>query len=251
MRYLLCDCNNLEIILLTLNQKGYTCSSRPIFLFDNYKVLIDKEQKIYYILRDKEEAKSIAKDNTVYYFSSKDTILKQLGVHYSIEELNKKIENKISQLLGLTKNLENSDKEDNPYTTILDHFEKLCDKKDNSIKKEKNSDVKDEFKAALLPGRIVELEVKGQRCLGFILTSGTIVYTNDQGQIKGYLNGFTMDHPYRIQRILIPTTNCFQLKDYNKMQVAWCRPIETVTVKKSVSEIEKELGFAPGTLEIY
>lgn len=251
MRYLLCDCSNPAIILLTLKQKGYSCSSRPMFLFDNYKILIDKEQKIYYILQNDKEAESIAKDNIIYYFTCEDIILKQLGAHCNVEELNTKIEDKITQLLGLTKGLKSSDIKDNPYITILDHFEKLCNETDNSVKKEKSSDIKDEFKAALLPGRIVELEVKGQRCLGFILTSGTVVYTNDQGQIKGYLNGFTMDHPYKVQKILIPATNCFQLKDYNKMQVAWCRPIETITVKKSVSEIEKELGLAPGTLEIY
>lgn len=261
MRYLLCDCDNLDVILFTLKQKGYSFVKRSGYfggLLNDSKILIDLKQKVYYILQDDCEVELITNGDKAYLFNSGNNILRQLGVPRDMEaqakalyeEVSRRLKDKISQLFDLTTGSKKEDTEKSPYATILDQFERFCKEDEDHIEKEERSDSKNDFKAALLPGRIVELEIKGERRLGFILTSGTIVYTNDQGEIKGYLNGFTMDYPYKIQRILIPTTNCFQLKDYKKMQVAWSRPIETVTIKKSVSEIEKELGLAPGTLEI-
>lgn len=104
---------------------------------------------------------------------------------------------------------------------------------------------------AIKPGRIVELEIKGQRYFGIILSCNTIVYITEKGEIKGYLNNYTIDHPYKINKILCPTSKYFQLKDFDKMLVMWERPIKPTTIKKSISEIEKELGLEPGTLEIY
>lgn len=218
MRYLFCDCEDQEIILLALRQRKYTCSGQSPFLFKNFKILIDKELKTYYILINKEEAELVAKGHTVFHFNSEDSILKQLGIDYSFEELTKNIEDKLFQLLGI----KNEDKA--PKTE------------------------EEKFKEALVPGRIVELD---NGYLGFIVTPEVIMYSNRQGQIKGYLTNFTVDFPYEIKRILIPTSEYYQLKDYNKMKAAWTHKQKPVTVKKSISEIEKALGIKPGTLEIY
>lgn len=121
------------------------------------------------------------------------------------------------------------------------------------VDKENNSEelsLKDMFKKNLLPGRIVELDVNGEIHFGFILESNIIVYITKQGQIKGYLTYCTMDLPYKILRILIPKRGHFRLKDCDEMTVAWERPKKPVTVKKTISDIEKELGLNPGTLEI-
>lgn len=89
--------------------------------------------------------------------------------------------------------------------------------------------------------------------VGFIISSGTIIYANNKGEIKGYLRG-CLDSPkdgnfYQVKKIFVPTPYCFKLSDYKKMDVAWPK-VKNKVVKKTVSEIEEELGLEPGTLEI-
>lgn len=106
------------------------------------------------------------------------------------------------------------------------------------------------FYDEIKPGRIVVLEVKGEKYFGFILTGGIIIYTNEKGEIKGYLKNYTSDHPYKIEKILIPTKECYQLQNYKSMTVAWTRPSKPVIVTKTISELEKELNLEPGSLQI-
>lgn len=105
------------------------------------------------------------------------------------------------------------------------------------------------FIDALKPGRIIEFLLGKEQLFGIVLESYTIVYITKQGQIKGYLNNYSINLPYKIVRIYQPDKVHYQLKDYKLMSVVWERPKEE-KVKKSIADIEKELGLAPGTLEI-
>lgn len=104
------------------------------------------------------------------------------------------------------------------------------------------------FKDVTKPGYIVELKINESTYFGIILDSKTIVYVNKQGAIKGYINNYTENIPYKIIAIYKPTIEHFKLSDYQNMSVVWeqTKP----KIKKSKSEIEKELGLEPGTLEI-
>lgn len=143
-----------------------------------------------------------------------------------------------------------------PFDSLKELFEQLDQLAKNELLKQQtytnkkdNSDINSSFENALKPGRIVKLEISGVCYLGIILSSKTIVYVSFDGQIKGYLNNYTMDKPYKIDCIIEPSPESFQLKDYKKMKYVWIRP-QAKPVKKSVAEIEKELGLTPGTLEI-
>ena len=54
---------------------------------------------------------------------------------------------------------------------------------------------------------------------------------------------------YQVKKIFVPTPHCFKLSDYTKMDVAWPK-VKNKVVKKTIAEVEKELGLEPGTLEI-
>lgn len=138
--------------------------------------------------------------------------------------------------------------------SIMDQFKEILGKEENKLEdNETDSNLNDDFKSEFLPGRIVQLTVRDQEYLGFIISSGTIIYANNKGEIKGYLRG-CLDSPkdgnfYQVKKIFVPTPYCFKLSDYKKMDVAWPK-VKNKVVKKTVSEIEEELGLEPGTLEI-
>lgn len=144
-------------------------------------------------------------------------------------------------------------------TSTIDQFEKILDKEQSKSENErKNRNLIDSFNAEFLPGRIVLLEIRNQKHFGFILSSRTIAYIDTKGQLRGYLTypdkwvmGCDDKSPYKIKKILVPTTSHYLLTDYEKMPVAWSSEKERIPVRKTVSEIEKELGLDPGTLEIY
>lgn len=259
MQYLLCNCDNLEVILFTLIKQGYTLKYSHVgislLLSGNpYKVLIDKNEKSYYILSCNSDVRSIIGDAEVLYSNDESIILNELGItnvreqkSTLCEEIGTKLEGRILQLLNFSKT-EPSD------ISAMEQFEKILGKNKNKEDNVTNTNLTNAFKAEFLPGRIVRLEIRGQKYFGFILSSKTIAYVNYKGELKGYLNDclntFTVDCPYKIYQILIPTASCYQLKDYGRMQVAWPKIEKKITVKKTIAEIEKELGLDPGTLEI-
>lgn len=142
--------------------------------------------------------------------------------------------------------------------SVIDQFEKVLSKEESKSENRGKNSLINSLDAEFLPGRIVLLEIRGQKYFGFILSSRTIAYVDTKGQLKGYLtypNKQVMDcddkSPYKIKKILVPTTSHYLLTDYEKMPVAWSSEKERIPVRKTVSEIEKELGLDPGTLEIY
>lgn len=255
MRYLLCNCNNMNIILYTLNEQGYILKDvhTSIFLLlsgQPYKILIDQKEKVYYVFSQGSDINSIVGDSKITVFDNENVILNELGIKDAnkqksalYDESLSKLNDKILSLFNLVK--------PSSLDLFAEQFNKISDKEKEDI----NFNPINDFKSEFLPGRIVLLEINGQRYFGFILSSNTIVYVNNKGQIIGYLNGclskYEINSPYnKIKQILIPTATCYQLKDYAKMQVAWSKVEKKVTIKKTISEIEKELGLTPGTLEI-
>ena len=249
MQYLVCKCKEPELVLFSLDRLKYNLQnpltgSIKILSGDSYFICINVKGKYYYIYSSVDDLCSSGLVDCLYLDNDAE-ILRKIGVTNSIEEQRQLLQKFVDT--HNSKDLEKSTKRQSSCDNLPDYFKTVLE--DNY--KPKVDHVKELFEKAIQPGRIVELEINNQRYLGVITTSKTIMYTNSKGEVKGYINNFTMDNPYKIKRILIPTDKYFQLKDYALMPVAWCRPIERTVVKKTIAEIEKELGLAPGTLVIY
>lgn len=122
-----------------------------------------------------------------------------------------------------------------------------------NIKDLENSDMQVEFKKpsfeyCLQPGNIMKFDNKGEKYFAIVLNDNRCVYVDKSGVIKGYLVNPTMDTPYKALEIRKPTANNFKLVDFDAMDLVWKRPVDKI--KKSLSDIEKELGLTPGSLEI-
>ena len=86
---------------------------------------------------------------------------------------------------------------------------------------------------------------------GIVLSNGTVMHFSGSNlAASGYINNITEDRPYRVVRILKPTSQYYNLKDVINMEVAWERKVRKPKVTKTITEIEKELGLAPGSLVI-
>ena len=252
MQYLICKCKEPELILFSLNQLDYDFKNilagcTKILSGEPYFICINVEDKHYYIYSDVDRMCQSGLLDCVYLDNDSE-ILNKIGVTNSITEQRKLLQEYINSYHSnaFNKLFNFSAKSKASFDNIPDFFKSTLENAENK----KPEDIYESFNKAIQPGRIVELEIEDQRHLGVILTSRTIMYTNSKGEIKGYINNFTMDNPYKIKKILVPSDKFFQLKDYRRMAVAWKRPIERITVKKTVAEIEKELGLKPGTLEI-
>lgn len=247
MTFLICKCKEPELILFSLSQldydfknvfTGYTniLSGKPYFICINVK------DKYYYIYSDVSNLCQSGLFNYVY-LDNDEEILNKIGITDSIDKQRKLLENFVNLYspTELTKFTQHKG-----FCDTLPEFFKIALENTEHIKR---NDMNQNFENAIQPGRIVELEINNQCYLGIVLTSKTIMYVNSKGEIKGYINNFTMDQPYKINRIFTPTTNVFKLKDYKRMPIVWKRP-ERVVIKKSIKEIEAALGLEPGTLEI-
>ena len=248
MQYLLCKCEEPELILFSLNQLNYDFKNiltgyTKILSGKPYFICINVNEKYYYIYSESGICQHCLFDYV--YLDNDAEILNKIGVTNSINEQRKLLQKFLDTHRHT--DLEKLAKSKNSFDNLPDFFKTALE----NINNPKSDDVDEKFEKAIQPGRIIELDINDQRYLGIILTSKSIMYTNSKGEIKGYINNFTMNNPYKIKRILIPTDKYFQLKDYSLMPIAWQRPIEQAVVKKTVAEIEKELGLAPGTLVIY
>ena len=104
------------------------------------------------------------------------------------------------------------------------------------------------FEYSVHPGYIIKCEIKGEYHFAIALTPSRSIYMDKTGQVKGYLASPTQDNPYKVVEVRRPTSEYFKLSDFDNMELMWKRPADKV--KKSIADIEKELGLTPGTLEI-
>ena len=104
------------------------------------------------------------------------------------------------------------------------------------------------FEYSIQPGFIIKFENKGETYFAICLTANRSIYVDKNGMVKGYLVNPTPDTPYKVLEVRQPTTEYFKLTDFDSMNLIWTRPVEKV--KRSIADIEKELGLAPGSLEI-
>lgn len=98
----------------------------------------------------------------------------------------------------------------------------------------------------LHPGRIIRFKKGDEIYLGVLLTETTCVYFNNEAKIKGYGTNLNLNYD-GLLGVYQPTTEHYRIQDYQNMIVIWERKC---TIKKSIAEIEKELGLDPGMLEI-
>lgn len=106
-----------------------------------------------------------------------------------------------------------------------------------------------DFEDAIQPGCLVAMSNGDKKVMGVVLADGTLMRVSAEGQILGYTSGYTKDTPYKILAVYRPTEEVYALHEYNKMPVMWKRP-EVKKVSKTIADLEKELGLAPGTLVI-
>lgn len=104
------------------------------------------------------------------------------------------------------------------------------------------------FQYSIQPGYIFKFENKGEIYFAICLTANRSIYVDKNGVIKGYLVNPTSDVPYKVLEVRQPTVEHFKLTDFDLMNLVWTRPVDKV--KKSIADIEKELGLTPGSLEI-
>lgn len=97
-----------------------------------------------------------------------------------------------------------------------------------------------------IPGRLVTLLVEKKFYIGIILTEKKCACFNTIGHIEGYIDNLNLDDG-TVLGVYQPTSEHYKLKEYDQMTVIYKRQDR---VKKTISEIEQELGLAPGTLEI-
>ena len=267
MHYLLFnDKEKFELIkqLETVGFKNPQSPTTAIKIFNsgiNFKILIDAyKQKFYLIVSDNEIEDIVEEDSVVY----KDINLKQILSYFGIttntsteecedeedeEEKDPRIENILQH--PLMKAFSQIIPKEKLKEAIEEAREQI--RKENKEKNEicSNTVNNDAFHTALVPGRIIQFENSGVVRFGIILSNGTVMhFTGNNLSAAGYINNITEDTPYRVVKILKPTSKYYNLKDINNMEVAWERKVVKPKVTKTVSEIEKELGLAPGTLTI-
>lgn len=125
------------------------------------------------------------------------------------------------------------------------------EQEEENAAEEKSEDKESNFHKELVPGRIVQFENAGMIRYGIVLNNGTVMHFSGSNlAASGYINNITEDRPYRVVRILKPTSKYYNLKDVSNMEVAWERKVRKPKVTKTITEIEKELGLAPGSLVI-
>lgn len=101
---------------------------------------------------------------------------------------------------------------------------------------------------AMQPGYYVIVNNEQETYYGVILDKSHILCFNAQGVMTKYIVKYTDDKPDKIMKICKPSDKYFKAKDIHNMEVVWER--QKPKVKKTLSDIEKELNLEPGTLEI-
>lgn len=259
MRYLLVKTENMPILALALGSLNYKAGNSPIFpiAFGEFSILIDKEDKTFFYVKGRKEIDKFVEDHAKIYTTNDLSHALEFLKEDEDEETDKSEE----------------DKEEIDLKTIFEHplmqifsrhipkdiltkcimeakeereEEETAEKNSESTRNEESS-----FYKELVPGRIVQFENAGMIRYGIVLSNGTVMHFSGSNlAASGYINNITEDRPYRVVRILKPTSQYYNLKDVNNMEVAWERKVRKPKVTKTITEIEKELGLAPGSLVI-
>lgn len=259
MRYLSVKTENMPILALALGSLDYKAGNSPIFpiAFGEFSILIDKENKTFFYVKGQKEIDEFVEDHAKIYTTN--------DLSYALEFLKEDEDEETDK--------SEEDKEEIDLKTIFEHplmqifsrhipkdiltkcimeakeereEEETAEKNSESTRNEESS-----FYKELVPGRIVQFENAGMIRYGIVLSNGTVMHFSGSNlAASGYINNITEDRPYRVVRILKPTSQYYNLKDVNNMEVAWERKVRKPKVTKTITEIEKELGLAPGSLVI-
>lgn len=258
MRYLLVKTENMPILALALGSLDYKAGNSPIFpiAFGEFLILIDKEDKTFFYVKGRKEIDKFVEDHAKIYTTNDLSHALEFLKEDEDEETDKSEE----------------DKEEIDLKTIFEHplmqvFSRHIPKEilakcimeakeeqeqeEENAAEEKSEDKESNFHKELVPGRIVQFENAGMIRYGIVLSNGTVMHFSGSNlAASGYINNITEDRPYRVVRILKPTSKYYNLKDVSNMEVAWERKVCKPKVTKTITEIEKELGLAPGSLVI-
>lgn len=121
------------------------------------------------------------------------------------------------------------------------------------VKQVKDLDIKEDtkipsFDYSCQPGNILKIANKDDYFYAIVLTNNRFIYFDKYANMKGYLSDLTENIPFKVLEVRKPTSENFALSNYDNMELIWKRPVEKI--KRSIADIEKELGLTPGSLEI-
>lgn len=104
------------------------------------------------------------------------------------------------------------------------------------------------FNYSCQPGNILKIANQDDYFYAIVLTKDRFIYFDKFANMKGYLSDLTENIPFKVLEVRKPTSEDFALSNYDNMELIWKRPVEKI--KRSIADIEKELGLTPGSLEI-
>lgn len=284
-RYLLFKTENMHMLLWVLEELNYKSPEKTPSIIQlilsqpsDFEILIDKKEKKYFIIANRKSlAEVISGSVKVYTSDDTDAVLNFLEVNVTAEEIDDYVQRQYRngeepKLRDIESAPEESNEEVN-VDEIMQHplmkafrsvipenklREAVCfaaeeRKKEHQAKEEtsKSTEEESDFYQELLPGRVVKFENAGMVRYGIVLSNGTVMHFSGSNlAASGYINNITPDRPYHVASILKPTSEYYNLKDVNNMEVAWKRPVKKSKRDMTIQDIEKKLGLEPGSLNI-
>lgn len=139
--------------------------------------------------------------------------------------------------------------EENPFAVLAQATSAMFNSFDDEDEEKENSN---DLSKYLAPGYIVKFTKHDTVYLGVVICDNNVMYMTTDGYVKGYVGNFTDCAPFVVEAIYKPSSEHFVVHELDKMEIVYQKSTkkEPVKVNKSISDIEKELGLEPGTLNI-
>ena len=284
-RYLLFKTEDMFMLLWVLNELDYkplkvSTIIRLITSDEEFEILVDKEEKRFFCVTDRNQLEPILPKSTKIYISDDtDAVLNFLEVNVTAEDIINYVElvckdgrtPKLEEVYnGFESNKDNDvDIDEIMNHPLMKHFSSIIPedklkeavrfaaqerKKEVCTEKEtsnKETDKDNNFYQELVPGRIVRFENAGMIRYGIVLSNGTVMHFSGSNlSASGYINYITPERPYIVSQILKPTNEHFNLKEAELMEVVWERTPKKSKTSMTVQDIEKQLGLEPDSLNI-
>ncbi len=223
----------------------FTCkiphiNALQIKLIHNGYNITNMKEAMQYQSNNKEVALQIDTDNKEF------TVV--LAENYPIAITD---ESCVENILGMNQSLKdyhNSIIKD-PIAHLVESLSKIITPK-NTVTEQSSGECSQELEdltKIVQSGDWVSFTIKNKQYFGLAILNDVLLYMTPAGDIMGYLTNFTNKTPFVFNSIRRPNKDVFKLDEYDKMELVWENKPK---VKKTIQEIEKELGLTPGTLSI-
>lgn len=252
MRYLLCkkDADSkILCVMATLERIKYELvSSRIESLLcackKEFYVLLDLEKRQYAVLSSKNDTINYIETSSekIGYTEDIFVMMEKIGITDSIEVQTQKNEEYTERLIKNSK-VEFSKNMENAFSKLMENEKKIEYSKKDCLP---NTCVPKDYQF----GDIFEMiDTNQRRVFGIVSISNgiTLIFNN---QIIGYIETVSEITDYKILIVRRPNKKYWKLCEYDKMPIVWKFKEEPKIVTKTIEEIEKELGLAPGSLKI-